>query len=260
MPFDPAGTLSENDPLREWAKNLETDPVLGTLLLTDPQAAIDRMVAKGVPPPNTGTSAFSEPSRDQIPDYGNAKPASVPLPPERTPNPPFTPGVPPTSIFGRLGLGQGKPAAAEVVTDPTADQGPHRLPSAGATKAWRDSTPLPGTVPVAAAATPFDPAPVPSPPVVPLPVERPAEAGAGASDVSAKKKPDLGDALTDFSKSFAGVKPIPPPALNPVGTPSVRTPHAAGAPSIAALLQYMGQTAQPSALSNLGRLLVAGKA
>src|SRR5258706_16017761 len=105
--MDPTKFLSEDDPLRDWAKNLDQDPVLGTLLLTDPQAAIDRMVAKGVPPPDA--TSFSEPSRDQIPDYGNAQPAPAAAPaPTPAPAPSWQGGgVPPTSIFGRLGIGQG---------------------------------------------------------------------------------------------------------------------------------------------------------
>lgn len=96
---------------------------------------------------------------------------------------------------------------------------------------------------------------------VPLPRARPTEAGAGASDISAQsKKPAAADALGDFSKSLAGIKPIQPAPVNPVGTPSVRAPHATGAPNIQSLLQMIGQQNSPTVLSTLGRLLVAGKA
>src|SRR5712664_1205382 len=171
--MDPTKFLSEDDPLRDWAKNLDQDPVLGTLLLTDPQAAIDRMVAKGVPPPNTSSYAPTESSmlqgEQEPPALGpTTAPAAATVP---APTPSWQGGVPPTSIFGRLGIGQQK--AGESL-DPTADQGPHRLAPAAATEKWRKGTPLPTQV---SSASPLDPQETVPP--TPVPAERPVEAGPG---------------------------------------------------------------------------------
>jgi hypothetical protein len=222
MPFDPAETLGEDDPLRAWAAE-HLDPVTGALLVTDPAKAIDDMVRRGIPPPaspSTPGLAYSDPGGG----FGADPSGELPV---------FGPGG---KMQGNLTSGQGQPPTA---VPPLA-------------------TP-PSVVAPAAPSSAFDPTPeVPS--SVPLPRPRPAEAGPGASELSSSKKPSASDALSDFSKSLAGVRPVAPPALNPVGTPSVRSPTAAGAPNIQALLQMIGQQNQATPLSTLGRLLVAGKA
>lgn len=106
--------------------------------------------------------------------------------------------------------------------------------------------------------TPFDPT---AQETVPVPAARPKEAGPGASDISAKKRDsEKDDAITDFAKTLGAVKALQPPPVNPVGTPSVRSPGAINAPQIAQLLQLIGSQSKPDPVSTLGRLLVAGKA
>lgn len=87
---------------------------------------------------------------------------------------------------------------------------------------------------------------------IPLPKARPAEADA--------KKPSAGDALGDFSKSLSGVKALQAPPLNPVGTPSVRSPSAVSAPNLANIIALSQGTAPQTVLQRLGQLLVQGKA
>lgn len=92
---------------------------------------------------------------------------------------------------------------------------------------------------------------------IPTPAPRP-DSAPGSTDVSAKKK-DVGGAFSDFSKSLQGVKALPPPPVNPVGTPSVRSPGAISAPNVQQLAM-MGSAAQANAiLPLLGKLLAMGK-
>lgn len=96
----------------------------------------------------------------------------------------------------------------------------------------------------------------------PMPKERPAEAGPGATegdtDVSAQSKGmSTGDRIT---KALSGLKGMAPPAPNPVGTPGVRAPNNIATSPIHQLLAVLGQQASPDPIATLGRLLVAGKA
>lgn len=175
--------------------------------------------------------------------------------------PPATPPLPQApatgSIFGRLGkLLEGSP-------DPTASQGPVTLNPSGVAPAGSPPAPQPAPTPGAAPpvnANPFDPEPNPSPVApgtIPLPRPNPTQ----DTDVSSQeKKKTVGDALSNLSKTLAGVKPIAPPPVNAVGTPGVRSPQAVNAPNLSQILQLLGAQAKPDPISTLGRLLVAGKA
>ena len=220
--------LSDDDPLRAWAQQ-NVDPHTGALLATDPQAAIDKLVAAGVPPPpvnaggralgfaaglDAGTgddSPFMVRTNKDGSIAGNVSAPSNPdAPPKQTDR--VTPNVPPVPL----------PA-------------PARVASAGSSLDPEDESPSEAGS-------------------VPLPQPRPEAAKAGDT-----KKKDLAGGLSDFSKSLQGVKPVPPPALNAVGTPGVRSPNSIQAPAVQALLSLAGQGTPPSALATLGRLLAAGK-
>lgn len=262
--FDPTPSpnLDPADPLREWATQLQ-DPELVKLMASDPKAAAEKMIELGIPPPpphilqyadGMGTenniNAFTRNLKGSPGTFGG-DPALDTSTPVRTnpngtiagnltddPNAPI-PGTRPGSILDKLI----RP------TQPAGDV-PWGVPN--------PPTPLPTPDPRKVVPNDFDPAPPTE--TVPFPQTRPAEAGPGASDLSAKKKPSAGDALSDFSKSLSGVKPIPPPAPNYVGTPSVRSGHPIAAPNLQGLLGLVGQPqASPLALT-LGRLLATGKA
>lgn len=234
--FDPT-TLSPDDPLRDtsvddWIAKVRQDhPEIAANLVTNPQAAIRALADKGVGPP---PMSFADP-------YGNSIDPTTGMPQSG-------PAMPP----GQSG-------------DPTASQGPYVMNKGGPTTA--PSVPVlpsasgaqpPAATPIVAPPTgaSLDPEENPNPVAsgsVPLPTARDP-----ASDVSGKKKAD--DGSGDFAKMLAGLKPIQPPALNPVGTPSVRSSTATGAPNVATLLQLLGQQSTPTPATTLGRLLVAGKA
>lgn len=232
--FDPPGTqtLSPEDPLRDWAAQQGIDPMTGSLLIADPSKAIDSMIAKGIAPPPP-VMAYSG-------DRPFAIDAAPPTPPDVIPMP--NGGLP---VFGPNGKMMGNQTSAQGQVPQAPASVPVTAPMA----------PVP--VPAASAGSDLDPEVNPSAGQPLVPRARPTEAP--STEVGAKKKPELGDALGDFSKSLAGVKPVQPPPVNPVGTPSVRAHTAAGSPNIQALLQMIGQQNSP-ALSTLGRLLVAGKA
>lgn len=221
--YDPAATLQQDDPLRQWLQKFQSDPAMGFKLLTDPDAAAKHFADAGIPPPALPgrAMAFDEPSMgsSEFPVIG--------------PNGKMMGNQ--TSIQGQ----PSKPPAVPVVAPPPA------VPVAGP----------------ASAGGALDPAEEPSAAeTVPLPRARPAEAGPGSSDISAQKKGDLSGAFTDFTKTLSAVKALQPPAVAPVGTPSVRSATAAGAPNIASILQQIGASQKPDPLLTLGRLLVAGKA
>lgn len=223
--------LSPDDPLRAWVQSLD-DPGMAALLATDPEKAKEIMIQRGIaPPPHATPYADATASSDPEAAGGMQVPA---YPPDSGANAPIR-----TASDGSIMGNITSPASPTRAVNPPAS----------------NVLPVP-TSPTNA----LDPEETAS--TIPLPQERPKEAGPGASDLSAKKKDkDYAGALGDFSKSLAGVKPVQPPPVNPVGTPSVRSPSSSGAPNIANLLAMAGQQAQQHALAQtLGRLLVAGKA
>lgn len=225
--FDPT-TLSTDDPLRDtsvqdWIDKVKTDhPELAGQLATDPQAAIKGLADKGVGPP---PMSFADP-------YGNSIDPTTGMP-QSGPAAPMPPGQQP---------------------DPTASQGPYVINKPAAPQVPPVATPQPSVAPpIAPPNNALDPEENPSPVApgaVPTPTPKP--------DSTKKKDDDKG--AGDFAKMIAALKPVPPPALNPVGTPSVRSPSATNAPNIAQLLSLFGQQSTPSPVNTLGRLLVAGKA
>lgn len=241
-PFDPASTLGADDPLRAWAAQQELDPVTGQLLLTDPQRAIDRLIARGVPPPAGQAMAYDDPGSGSV-SQGNTDV----LPPNA--------GIQrPGAFLGVIGGMHDVPNDALPVFGPNGKMMGNQTSAQSQRPAPDPTLTTPYGLP-APANSPFDPSPS-----VPLPVPRPEEAGPGASDISAAKKKSPSDAISDFSKSLSGVRPVQPPPVNPVGTPSVRSPTAAGATNIQNLLALIGQQSGGSPIQTLGRLLVAGKA
>jgi hypothetical protein len=279
--FDPSPSpnLPEADPLRDWISQVQNDSELHKLMATDPQAAMDRMKTMGIPPPPQGFSAYTDGlgAENSIPGikrqtmpgtYGGATPEPAPAPPYPQGSDPMTAGTTQPSILqrgadvvknffptfgpngklqGNLTSGQGQPPAASA-------------PAAAA------EIPLPASDPRKQLAAALDPEPEPEvnpsagQPLVPR--TRPAEAGPSSTDLSAqsKKKPDTADALSGFSKSLAGVKPVPPPAPNFVGTPALPAHHAIQAPTMQNLLSLIGQPGQSPLALTLGRLLATGKA
>lgn len=220
-----SATLSADDPLRAWAEQ-NIDPTTGKLIATgDPQEAINRMIKAGIAPPPTGSAlGYTNPMGDVSP--GPEAEAPIRMYPKETEE------WRKSFIAPQEGPNKGK-----------------SIPFAqGQDKSFE------------IAGSGLDPEVNPSPQSgIPLPRSRPSEAGPSSTDLSAQKKPSVGDAFGDFSKSLAGVKPVQPPPVNPVGTPSVRSPSAMAAPNLANILSLIGQGNAPT-LSTLGRLLVAGKA
>lgn len=253
--FDPAMTLGADDPLRAWAaENL--DPETGKLIIADPSKAIEQMIAKGVPPPpDAPPMAYTD-------GYGEgvtgARPPTYPGEVIGGARPP-QPRAPTAQEIGAASAG------VESTGFPIFDQNGRML---GNQTSAQGQVPRPPVVPQVAApvvappaASPLDPLepevnPSAGQPLIPRP--RPAEAP--SSEVGAKKKGDLEGGLNDFAKSFAGVKALQPPPVNPVGTPAVRGHSAINAPNVNQLLQLIGQQQASPVLSTLGRLLVAGKA
>lgn len=263
--FSPSASpnLPQDDPLRSWLSAVQSDPQLAGLMTTDPQGAIDRMKELGIPPPPQGFTAYTDGlgAENSIPNrhpkgtppgtYGGAEP-SVPYPPGGDP---MTADARPPSILERAktavtGMFPTFSPSGQLQGNLTSAQG---QPPAAA-------PPLPVPRPQVAAAASSDDTGANLDGGVPMPRARPPEAGPGASDFSAKKKESLGDALSGFGKSLQGVKPVPPPAPNFVGTPSAPSHPAIQAPNLNALLAMVGQGA-PSPLGlTLGRLLATGKA
>lgn len=278
--FDPVASpnLGQDDPLRTWAAQLQSDPDLPKLMATDPQAAIEKMKALGLPPPPGDLMSYTDGLAKENSPSANLGGANPPLPTQSiggaTPPPPPTAAIPEPpsrilregSIADRLyrAWNDGPPPVigpnGKMMGNLTSSQGvPPVAPGA-----VEPQIPLPASDPRRLAA--LDPVidseinPNPSS-GIPLPVPRPKEAGVGASDLSARKKIDeTGDALGGFSKSLQGVKPVAPPPPNYVGTPSVRAHGNISAPNLQSLLSLVGQPG-PSPLGlTLGRLLATGKA
>lgn len=259
--FDPAATLSPDDPLQAWLQ----DPAMAEFVK---QKAIEHAqnvlgFAPSADPlgPDSGDTFGTKKPAATTQD--TAAPAPTPPPPAAaapvaSSNPPFQVGIPPTSIVGRLKsyFGSGVPKA-EGVPDPTASQGPFRL----------DPTPPPTTSPVPVASPSPAKVVIDSPAATVAPAEAegaaldPEETSTDLSSKNADGKPKTkAEALSDFGKTLAGLKPMAPPPLNPVGTPSVRSPSAINAPNLSQVMQVMGLQSRPDPISTLGRLLVAGKA
>lgn len=236
-----------NDPASaEWVKQQAKAHASALLGFTDPSGTnID--ANSGMPTDPLGSAPAWTPLSKALPDIPPSTP-QAPIAPDASSLPR---GIAPTSPIGRLKalFGSGGSGSTVGKADPTAEQGPYIM-----NKGPPQAAPTPAPTP----ASPLDP--VETADAVPIPTPRPAEAPAGASDVSAKSKTPKADAISDFAKTLAGVKPIQPPPLNAVGTPSVHTPGAISAPQITQLLQLLGSQSKPDPVQTLGRLLVAGKA
>lgn len=199
-----------------------------------------------------GLSSGHPPLGGPLPNGPGDDPA---LPPTRDVTPPLPTSVPPTSIFGRLGIGQPDTSAPYVM---------NKGPATGVTPEGSSIPPqevnLPRSDPRKALVSPLDPEENPHPVAagtVPIPSDRPIT----DTDISAKKKKtEKADAISEFAKTIAAVKPTPPPANPAVGTPSVRATTAIQAPQIAQLMSLLSSQAKPSIVDTLGKLLVAGKA
>lgn len=267
--FDPISTataspnLSQDDPLRAWVAQLQSDPDLPKLMATDPQAAIAKMQAAGIPPPPADLKQYTDGlgpensipgiKRQTMPGtYGGADPAPTPA---AAPTPPFNPTPQAGSITERMYRLLGStfgPSTAQASPEPVP------VPMADPRKAAPAAPPV---APAAPATPPnyldplepeVNPHPV-APGGVPLPTPNPTTPAAAA-------KPSTADALSGFSKSLQGVKPVAGPPPNFVGTPSVRSPGAISAPNLQALLGLVGQPAPSPLGMTLGRLLATGKA
>lgn len=213
--------LSPDDPLRKWFQDLN-DPGMAALMVSDPEKAKELMIQRGVAPPPHAQPYMDSNTGGSVMGYDPTQDPTRAVAPIRT------------TSDGKISGNLTAPANPDAPQVPKAAQ--------------------------VALASPLDPAEdVATPAESGLPRARPAEAPPADTDVSAKKK-DYAGAFSDFSKSLAGVKPIQPPAVNAVGTPSVRSPTASGAPNIANILALAGQQQKANQLATLGRLLVAGKA
>lgn len=222
--FDPT-TLGVDDPLRDtsvqdWIDKVKTDHPDIAAKLTTDPQGAIQSLA------NRGIGpppmSFADP-------YGNSIDPTTGMP-QSGPAAPMPPGQQP---------------------DPTASQGPYVINKPAAPVVPPTATPQPSVVPpIAPPSNALDPEENPSP-VAP---------GAVPTPTAKPDKKDADKGAGDFAKMIAALKPVPPPALNPVGTPSVRSSLATGAPNIASLLQVLGQQGSPSPVNTLGRLLVAGKA
>ena len=223
---DGTNTLSPDDPLRQWIAHVQEDPTWLNRFVTDHKAAVQELVDKGIPPPATpysgeGLPGISDLNGQPMPGY----PGETILGVEKGP----VTGNEPTPASARRVAAVTTPAVRKVEAEsPSEDNSldPEENGEAGN---------------------------------VPIPQARPAEAGPSAADLSNDKQNKLKDAFGNLTKTLAGIKPVQPPPLAVVGTPSVRSPTAVNAPNIAQLLGLFGQQASPGAMQTLGRLLVAGK-
>lgn len=221
-----------NSRFGQWADQ-NMDWRTGRLLTQDPRSAIDSMISRGIGPPDFHAPSASDPL--SFAGDGATSPPIIRTNPDGT-------------IAGNISDN------SPIADNPNAVYKPSvPLPNA------KFPTPLPTPRPAAADASSLDPEETPAE-SVPLPRERPAEAGPGASDISARKKGDAGGAINDFAKSLQGVKALQPPPINPVGTPGVRSPGAISAPNLSNLIA-LGQAQRANAVMPLlGRLLAMGKA
>lgn len=282
----PSSNLPENDPLREWAAQLQ-DPEIMAAMAKDPQSAINKMIERGIPPPPPEISRYAEGGIDTLRNpplptqvVGGATPAPQ-IPPGTDPMSPNIPAETGADAWRRaknIGSGivdsvkeTGSNIAGALPTfdirgklmgNLTSSQGTPSKPEPAYSGGGVGSDPDARRLPVPPPTNYFDPEPEVNPsPVaqgqVPLPREnplRPTEAGAQS------KTDQWSQGLQGFSDSLKGVKAPAGPPLNPVGTPSVRSPSSINAPALTNLLSLVGQPAPSPLALTLGRLLATGKA
>lgn len=260
-PFTPSSNLPENDPLRDWATQLQ-DPELMQLMARDPRAAVERMKELGVPPPPPEISRYAEGGIDNL--------RGPPLPTQTvggaTPAPMIPPGTDPmgANVRNKSIVERGVDAVfgpnGKLWGNLTSEQGVK--PGSKYVGGGIGSDPSSREIgPAAAPAVPnyLDPEENPSPvPAggVPLPRPNPSR----PTEVSAQSKPSLSEGLGGFADSLKGVKAPAPPPLNAVGTPSAPRPNQINAPALNNLLAMVGQAAPSPLTLTLGRLLATGKA
>lgn len=211
--FDPASTLSANDPLQEWANN-NIDWRTGKLLQQDPQSAINSLIARGVPPPSADAplAYVGEAGMGGAPDPD----ANAPI---RT-NPNGT-------IAGNI-------------TSPSPPGGPSAPPGTNP-----QAPPKPANLPNTATTPKQTPAEDDS-------SEDEPKKTASDDDSKKKKKTkadDAGDALAGFSKSLAGVKAPEQPKISPIGTPGAPHPNAISTPDISKLVGLLQGGAVPASVA-----------
>jgi hypothetical protein len=294
-PLDPSGlnpvgsttafggtAQNANDPLIDWASNLQKDDL--AKFLHDPQQMASEFAARGLPPPpmdsvHAVNDQMGTPSRSsRLPFYpppGQAQPPGMafaaPAPPPGEQGPEYKPPLPATKVTpppvpvdpntGELkpsgplapvaraikkGIEEGKdtpPTAKESIQGAFA---PFRInPPGVVTPDQAVATPAPGTP------TPRprpEEAPAQAAPAagMPTPRARPKEAGEALDpqQEQAKKTEDLGDTISKLGRAMQGVK-APEPLHPPnIGAPSVRGPLAAGAPNLTQLLAHGIQSGQ----------------
>lgn len=265
--FDPIASpnLPEDDPMRAWAAQVQSDPQLAQLMATDPQGAMDRMKELGIPPPPMGFTAYTDglTAENSIPNrhpkgappgtYGGAEPDPV-IPPGTDPMAGNLPrnksiiervvGAFPTfgtngKMMGNLTSAQGQPPAA-----PGADLSEQPTPSTG--------VPIPRADPRKEVPAGF--------------FLDPQTAGddtlpenATSTEGRVTKKGEAKEGFSDLAKGLEGVKPPPGVPPQKISSPNSPRPNAIQAPQLSALLSLVGQPASPVAMT-LGRLLATGKA
>lgn len=269
--FDPqpSPNLPEDDPMRAWAAQVQSDPQLAKLMATDPQGAMDRMKELGIPPPPQGFSAYTDglSADNSVPNrhpkgappgvYGGATPPPAPYPQGSDP---MTAGTPPPSLLQRgvaavQGMFPTFGPNGKLMGNLTSAQG---QPSVGADLA-EQPTPSAGL-------------PIPRSDPRKMPPEgyflEPQTADAGDSELpenatstegKSKPKGDAKGGFSDLMKGMQGVKAPAVPAPQKISSPNAPQHSALQAPNLNALLSLVGQPASPIAMT-LGRLLATGKA
>lgn len=269
--FDPAGTLSADDPLRAWQAQIQ-DPALGMLMVTDPEKAIEVMKQRGIAPPPTA-SAYTDPASGlNIPsDTDTTYNAPVRTNPDGTISgnltSPTNPDSAPPQPQGGTPSGDRRPIFQRIhdyfnpvpsaAASPGAAPASVTPPSLAATKVaetggQKANSSGPFVAAKSSAGEDLDPE-----------EDKPTtgkQPEAGGKTESSGSNSKTANALSGFSDSFKGIKAPTPPPLNAVGTPGTPHPNAINAPGIQQLLALAGQAAPGSALGTLGRLLVQGKA
>lgn len=270
--FDPiaSSNLPEDDPMRAWVAQVQSDPQLASLMTTDPQGAMNRMRELGIPPPPMGFTAYTDglSAENSVPNrhpkgasagtYGGAPPPSAPYPPTgdamtADARPPSlvergvaaVRGAFPTfnrrgELMGNLTSAQGQPptsAGADLSEQPT--------PSVG--------VPVPRSDPrkEVPAGVFLDPQMAEGDDKLPE--------NATSTEGTVVKKGDAKGGFSELSKGLQGVKP--PPGVPPqrISSPAPPRANAIQAPQLQSLLSLVGQPASPVAMT-LGRLLATGKA
>jgi hypothetical protein len=236
--FDPMSftpwNLGPQDPLIDWASNLKPSELQDFVKqhTLDPQSAIDKLIERGIAPPPTIPGSASS----YVPGAPPATPTmgwgGKPVVPQDSPmaRPPAPEDIVGDPRYGNLTDVPWKPGDA--VADTSI---PKSVMPAGVRQNW--PAPLPVSRPAGADLDAV------KKPVEVAAAEGPRAAEEKPEDTSSqnKKKGDFGEAMSDFQKSLAGVKALAPPPVNPVGTPSVRSPTSINAPGIQQLLALAGQ-------------------